>query len=104
MQGAGVSPRHSNARLTDFPEEVREVVQRFVTSPGDGMFIGGPTGTGKTHSAAAVVRALLEVRAVVRFVRAEDLYTEIRATYKGEDLTEADILSRYRFAPVLAVD
>jgi len=69
------------------------------------MFVTGPTGCGKTHLAAGIVRALIEVGKRASFRRAADLYAQVRASYGAmDDLSETAILAGYCGSPILVLD
>ena len=65
---SGIGPRHQAASFDNFTatstsRPVVEVCRAFVTgfpTNGAGLTLGGPAGTGKTHLAAAVTRALID--------------------------------------------
>jgi DNA replication protein DnaC len=95
--------RYWGARLSDFSPEVAEPVQRWLALPGDGLFVSGPAGTGKTHLAAALVRAAADARQQVTFLRCSDFYREIRRSFTSE-LSAEDVESRYQQEPLLVLD
>lgn len=65
----------------------------------------GPAGTGKTHLAAAITRACIEIGKPILFKRAGELYQRIRETYRDETgFTEEGALSEYANARLLVLD
>lgn len=56
---AGVPPMYRDATSADFVPAIR---QRITTPNDNGYFITGPTGTGKTHLAVAILRWWMERR------------------------------------------
>lgn len=97
--------RYHSARLTDFSRPLCEAMAKWLAVPTDGIFIIGPTGCGKTHLMAAMLRMLYEQRKKATFRRATDLYLQVRHTYGGDTgLTETAILAGYRATPMLFLD
>jgi len=94
--------RYWGARLSSFSPEIVDAVQRWLAQPGDGLFVSGPVGTGKTHLAAAIVRAAVEAKLKVIFLRCSDFYHEIRMSFSA--VNEAEVASRYQQAPLLVLD
>lgn len=99
LSDGGVRQRHLGAALADFTIKIPQL--------GDGYFIQGGTGRGKTHLAAAAARSYLaetEQRTVVfRFAR--EIMRRIRQTY-GPLATEqeSDVLSILGCASLLVID
>src|ERR1700737_2394119 len=81
--------RYRKARLSDFENRIVRPVEGWLEKPGDGMFISGPVGTGKTHLAAALVRHLIESRREANFCRAAQFYSDLRGTYDNNGAEEA---------------
>jgi DNA replication protein DnaC len=102
---ATVSQRYHEARLTDFSSPVMAAAGTWQQQPGDGLLISGPAGTGKTHLAAAVIRALIDSgKQQVRFMRCADLFAQLRDAMSGGESTERGILDPYRQAEFLTLD
>lgn len=101
---AALPVRYHSARLTDFPEAVVARVMEWLKRPSDGLLLCGPAGTGKTHLAAALTRACIEVRRPVLFRRAADLFLAIRQSYEHSDFSEDTVLGEYAGAPLLVLD
>lgn len=96
-------PRFHEARLTDFPTAIVDFVTAWLAKPGDGLLLQGPAGTGKTHLAAAIIRARIEAGRRAIFRRAADLYAGLRQSYQGSGTEEA-LLREYTEAPLLVLD
>jgi DNA replication protein DnaC len=100
---AALPPRYQQARLSDFPVAIRGFIGTWLDAPGDGLLLQGPAGTGKTHLAAAVVRARIEAGRRAIFRRAADLYTALRETFRGNG-SEENVLREYTEGPLLVLD
>lgn len=73
--------------------------------PGDGLFLSGATGTGKTHMAAAILRKLVETGKRVKFTRARDFYAAIRSTYNAQEgPTEENVVRDHTEPAFLILD
>jgi DNA replication protein DnaC len=72
----------------------------------NGIIITGPTGTGKTHIAAAIANCLLRRATSVICMGERELYGRIRRTYsKGAGtVDEWEALEIYRRVPLLIID
>lgn len=84
--------RYHEARLQDFRGPALDSVLSWVSCPGDGLFLTGSVGTGKTHLAAAITRHLFEGKASVAFQRCAEFYAAVREMYRREE-SEALLLS-----------
>jgi len=97
--------RYRLAKLADFPARTAKSVAAWLTQPGEGMFITGPAGTGKTHLAAAVVRRSIENRRPsVLFERCAEFYLGVRESYRQGLGSEATELSRMEAPELLIID
>lgn len=90
-----------NADLVDF---VRQLVSREPKS----VFLSGPTGCGKTHLVAAMVRDLVQHGRISRskagFVSTVDFLIEAKATFGQDGRSEEDILLKYTRPALLILD
>ena len=102
---ARLPKRYRLAKLTDFPARTAKSIAAWLAQPGEGMLITGPTGTGKTHLAAAVVRRVIENRRPsVLFERCAEFYLRIRDSYREGVGSEAMELSRMEAPELLILD
>lgn len=100
---SAVPARYAKAQFCDFERETQAAVRLWLDSPGDGLLLTGDVGRGKTHLAAAIVRHAILTRRRARFLRAADLYAEIRKCY-GENESELTLLESLTDVPLLALD
>lgn len=70
---------------------------------GEGLYISGDIGVGKTHLAAAITRALIDLGKTVRFLTAPEMLTKIKDTY-GSKRGETAVINEYCGCDVLVID
>ena len=79
--------------------------KRGQPEPGrNGLFIAGPTGTGKTHLAAAIANQLIHKGNPVICMTMIDLLARIRKTFNREGVDESTVLNLYKTVPLLIID
>lgn len=71
---------------------------------GDGLYIEGAFGTGKTHLAAAIAIQLMEQGKNVIFKTADDLLRDIKATFDENGREEQKVLARLKECDLLVID
>lgn len=71
---------------------------------GDGLYIEGPNGTGKTHLAAAIALQLIEQGIPVICKTSSDLLMDIKRTYDNGPVNEAQVLDIYKRIDLLIID
>lgn len=71
---------------------------------GDGLYIEGTFGTGKTHLAAAIAIQLMEQGRNVIFKTADDLLRGIKATFDDTGREEQKVLDRLKTCELLVID
>jgi DNA replication protein DnaC len=85
--------------------EAYHAAQRFVTDRQGWLVLSGPSGTGKTHLAAAVGNALVETGQPVRFVSVPDLLDHLRSAFDPAVGAQYDeIFLQAIEAPILVLD
>ena len=75
--------------------------------PQQGLYLYGPAGTGKSHTACAVARQLVMTAQVVtvRRVRFDDLLKEVRVCYRvGAKESDVEVLQKYRTPDLLIIE
>ena len=91
------------SRFDELGEKLRDWMEGWELG-GRGLLITGPTGTGKGHLAALLLRQLIMRGTTGRFFRWAHYLDEIRATYNDGGLTEQELLERFYSAPIAVVD
>lgn len=71
---------------------------------GEGLYIEGTNGTGKTHLAAAVALQLIDQGIPVVCKTAGDMLEDIKKAYDQGEASESDILKAYKTVDLLIVD
>lgn len=97
---------------TDTPERVRcyKIAKRYADTfkeryaRGEGLYIEGTNGTGKTHLAAAIALQLLNEGTPVICKTSSDMLMDIKKAYDGGEYSEAEILNIYKTVDLLIID
>lgn len=77
----------------------------FTENPQGWLVLLGPSGTGKTHLAAAIANQLVATETAALYVSVPELLDHLRSAFDGDDQTSPDgILSQIVQAPVLVLD
>ena len=71
---------------------------------GEGMYIEGNYGTGKTHLAAAIALQLIEAGVPVICKTSIDLLTDIKRSFDSHDISEDSVLRAYKEVDLLVID
>ncbi len=93
------------------PEQVNNLkalfrcARQYAEEPLGWLLLQGPSGTGKTHLAAAIANARLAAGHPVQFVITPDLLDYLRAAYSPDSKTRYDkVFETIRTAPFLVLD
>lgn len=68
------------------------------------LFLYGSPGTGKTTLAAIIINVLSKQGLPCKLIKMGDLLSEIKDTFKSNDITEREVLEPYKTIKVLAID
>lgn len=112
LLSCGASRKHLSARLTDFPETMRDVHR------GPALCLIGPPGTGKTYILTAIMAQMIlddlryarenvvQPRAhhSLRFITLNELLWSIRRSFNGGEDTESTLIDRYTGCHCLFLD
>lgn len=98
--------------ITDTQERARcyKIAKRYADTfaqryaNGDGLYIEGTNGTGKTHLAAAIALQLINEGVPVVCKTSTDLLLDIRKAYDDEYTRESTILDVYKSVDLLIID
>ncbi len=71
---------------------------------GDGLYIEGTNGTGKTHLAAAIALQLIHEGVPVICKTSSDLLLDIKKSFDGSGASESEVLDVYKSVDLLIVD
>lgn len=71
---------------------------------GDGLYIEGTNGTGKTHLAAAIALQLIHEGVPVICKTSSDLLLDIKKSFDGDGMRESDVLDIYKRVDLLIID
>jgi DNA replication protein DnaC len=94
-----------NEKETQNLDLVRSMVQRWAADPVGWLALLGPTGTGKTHLAAAVAHERLAAGESVFFAVVPDLLDHLRRAYRPDNPeTYDDVFDDLRNAGLLVLD
>lgn len=101
VEAAGVARRFRGAR-TSIPE-IGDFLAGFDPRGGDGLYITGRVGSGKTYAASALARALVYQGASVVMTTTLDMLDSIQATY-GRGAGQAGGVGRFAGCDLLILD
>lgn len=100
-EGRGPLGEPSRQRL----REAHGICASYAEAPIDWLILGGPSGTGKTHLAAAIANRQIEKGTEAFFAVVPDLLDHLRATFApNSDVTYDQLFESVRNAPLLVLD
>jgi len=113
LASRGVPKRYLGCTLDSFRaidisrKRVLGIIRRYTEKPvsaGEGLFLTGSNGTGKTHLAIAIMRELiLDDHLSCYFIKVPDLLLNIRE-HIANGLSEKDIIEKYKEYDYLFLD
>lgn len=79
--------------------------REYANAPAGWLVLAGPSGTGKTHLAAAIANRQIELGNEAFFTFVPDLLDHLRATFgPGSDVTYDELFEEVRNVPLLVLD
>ncbi|NJN83962.1 MAG: ATP-binding protein, partial [Caldilineaceae bacterium] len=98
-------PSHLPAELAFNVRRAYETCLDFAQEPEGWLLLTGAYGCGKTHLAAAIANARLEMKQPVLFMVVPDLLDHLRATFSPQSETRFDeLFDQLRNTPLLVLD
>lgn len=113
---SGIKKRFANRTFDNFLRDTPERKQCYEAAKkyadnfdiayknGDGLYILGSNGTGKTHLAAAIALQLLSNEVPVIFKTSVDLFADIKKAFDSEETNEYEITKAYKTVDLLIID
>ena len=97
--------RGNSAYSRDAMEIALRVAQDYAAAPEGWLVLTGPSGTGKSHLAAAITNAILDRNEGALWVFVPDFLDHLRTTFSPQsDISYDDLFTTVRDAPVLVLD
>lgn len=117
LKRAGIPKRYWNAQLDDeggdmwLLKDQGERRERITgedllakVKSGQGLFLTGKSGRGKTYTACAILLRLMAERVFVKFADVEAIEREVKAAWDERGSTEQGVIGRYVNAAVVVID
>jgi hypothetical protein len=103
---AFIPARNRDHTIATYPGTIPDDVRDWTGAEGRGLFLGGPTGRGKTGLAVSLMRRWIESNCQsALFVVVPELLDNLRDTYrKDSDASEGEYLRHIRKVPMLVLD
>lgn len=112
---SGLGERYRHCSFDNFEEHpgnsaAAKAAQRYAARIGEkirqgrGLLLSGPLGTGKSHLAAAVVKAAVQNGRTTIMERVPKLLITLRGTYNGGPVTEQQLMRAMTDADLLVLD
>ena len=97
--------RSSNKRSQEQFAQAFQATQDFAAGPNGWLVLGGHSGSGKTHLAAAIVNERIKQGQPAFYITAPDLLDRIRASFNPDsEMPYDEFFEQVRNAPVLVLD
>ena len=94
-----------DAASRDSFRQAYEAALQYADDPDGWLILSGPTGTGKTHLAAAIANRCIEKGKPVFFAYVPDLLDHLRASFgPGSEVTYSELFDQVRNTPMLVLD
>ena len=96
-----VGPKYAHCRFETFRETKEtapavQLLKQYVEEARGGIFIFGPTGTGKTHLATAMMRAFIEQGRDCQYVTVPELLMRLKRSFdSSQPSSEEELLVNY---------
>ena len=95
----------SSAFSRDALQVAHRVTQEFAAEPNGWLVLTGPSGTGKSHLAAAITNAILDRQEGALWVFVPDFLDHLRTTFNPQsEVSYDELFATVRDAPVLVLD
>lgn len=98
---------HNVSYEKDIVEGIKEIVKKQLQS-GNGLYIRGEVGCGKTHLACAIAKDIMEFGVEVRFFNTSEFLEKLREEFRDNPHVDEDSLGLFRdimdFKGVLILD
>lgn len=97
--------RGTSAFSRDALQVAHRVTQEFAAEPNGWLVLTGPSGTGKSHLAAAITNAILDRQEGALWVFVPDFLDHLRTTFNPQsEVSYDELFATVRDAPVLVLD
>lgn len=108
-QESGLGDRLSKCRFTTYKRNTMWQVQIYDMAyksqyGGNGFFIGGKSGSGKTHICVALMQSMMDKGRQCRYVGWQDLATSLKQNEYGNSDEYVDTMEKIKTADVLFID
>jgi DNA replication protein DnaC len=115
IKGSGLGEKFTNKTFDNYiPDKVNrksydkclKYAENYKPLPGDGLFISGPVGTGKTHLAAAIANYIMrKYYSSVKFVSMNTVLANLRSSFREDSsVSETEIIRKLVNVQLLVLD